>query len=94
MSSPSLGFLDRDERLQAADRLQAEYFKGVLEAQRDQVEAEIAEHSQSLAMNERHDDTWGAKREGRIIRALEREKRTVLLLIEAIEHRFRSLETN
>ena len=71
-----------------ADLRQAEYYQGMLDHLRAEVEAALAHHNASLAVREADGDAPRAKRSQRIIRVKEAELAEIDRLANAISSRF------
>lgn len=72
----------------AADRRQAEYFRGVLHYQYLELADKIARQQRLVIKYQGHDERSEASRIRRILRTEERERDIVRRLIEALDARF------
>ncbi|PXX03292.1 hypothetical protein [Mycolicibacterium moriokaense] len=70
------------------DLQQAEYYQGMLDDRRTEVEAELAHHCASLAVHQTNPDAPRVRRSQRIIRVKEAELAEINRLTDALRSRF------
>jgi hypothetical protein len=89
MNAPAAAVRAADTtRTRAADRRQAEYFRRLLHEQYLQLCDQIAGHQRLVIKYQNRDEPSQASRMRRILRDEERERDTVLRLIDALDARF------
>ncbi|SBS74136.1 hypothetical protein MHPYR_190044 [uncultured Mycobacterium sp.] len=87
MTSPS--FVDTGNQTpESANRLQAEHLRAMLLAQCEQLDADLATYGCALERYQRRGEQTQARRIRGMIRAAERERRSVQDLISGLERRF------
>ena len=89
MNAGAAGVAEADvTEAQAADRHQAEYFRRVLEERYIELCDRIAGHQRLLIKCQSRDEPSEVSRMRRTLRDVERERKTVRRLIDAIDARF------
>ncbi|QEN15956.1 hypothetical protein ACRDU6_27590 [Mycolicibacterium sp. ELW1] len=82
-----------DQTPESANRLQAEHLREMLLAQCEQLDADLATYGSALERYQRRGEQTQARRIRGMIRAAERERRSVQDLIAGLECRFLVTET-
>ncbi|MEZ0356736.1 hypothetical protein ACQ86B_03210 [Mycolicibacterium aichiense] len=82
-----------DQTPESANRLQAEHLREMLLAQCEQLDADLATYGLALERYQRRGEQTQARRIRGMIRAAERERRSVQDLITGLECRFLVTET-
>jgi hypothetical protein len=88
MNTPAGEVVGLDSYRKVADRHQAQYYRGLLEAQRVQVQEELAGHVTTLARYHHAGDLGGVRRVRRLVRAKETELNTIDHLLKDLQKRF------
>ncbi|MCX2934822.1 hypothetical protein ORI20_31645 [Mycobacterium sp. CVI_P3] len=91
MTSPSSANKG-DQTLESANRLQAEHLRSMLLAQCEQLDADLATYGCALERYQRRGEQTQTRRIRSMIRAAERERRTVQDLIAGLERRYLAAE--
>lgn len=82
-----------DHTPESANRLQAEHLREMLLAQCEQLDTDLATYGSALERYQRRGEQTQARRIRGMIRAAERERRSVQDLIAGLERRFLAAET-